>query len=53
MTVISREHYQSRAKKIWQNILERELCHCDTAKLEMQLVRLERKIALFRTWKYQ
>ena len=53
-TVISKQNYQSRAKRIWLEILKRESEHSgDVLSLERKLVALERKIKKFRTWQPQ
>jgi hypothetical protein len=54
-TIISKERYQSRAKRIWQDIMKKELEHNrdDVSDLEFKLAFLQRKIAKFRTWNYQ
>jgi len=51
-TIISKQKYQSRAKKLWQDILNKEFQQdrSDISVLEYQLARLERKLLRLRSW---
>ena len=52
--VISKQNYQRRAKRIWQDILRKEsLREKGVSQLCFQLARLERQIAMFRSWEHQ
>lgn len=51
-TIISKQKYQIRAKKLWQEIINKEFRQdrSDISVLEYQLARLERKLLRLRSW---